>query len=346
MTRLGKSRLLILCFIFMFVLAMVAGCGTQQSPSQEKTTADQSSVKPEANKAEAPKEETKAAAQKHYTFGSSYMTLNNPQFLDWSKGFKSVFDPKGDKLVEADSQLNLSKQIADIEDLIAQKCDLIFFSAVDSKGIKPALLAAQKAGIPMIACDIPTQKEDVDLVATTVATDNVMAGRLAAEAIIKVMNKKANIGIIDWNVVQSVVDRDDGFLAAIKPFPDLKVVVRQNASASTESALPLMENFLQSNPEMNAVFCINDPSATGALAACEAAKRTDIKIFSVDGSQDGIKLVKQGKIVGTSAQFPVKMGETAANAAYKILAGEKVEKNTLVESAWIDSSNADQYVRK
>ncbi len=87
-----------------------------------------------------------------------------------------------------------------------------------------------------------------------------------------------------------------------------------------------MENFLQSNPEINAVFTINDPSAVGALAAIEAAKRTDIKIYSIDGSQDAIKLIKDNKIVGTSAQFPVKMGQTAGDLVYKVINGEKFEK--------------------
>lgn len=294
-----------------------------------------------------PLEEKNSGSEKrHYTFGCSYMTLNNPHFIEWSKGLKSVFELNGDILVEADSQLNLSKQISDIEDLVQQRCDLIFVSCVDSKGIKPALLTAKKAGIPIIVIDIPIEPEDDDLVVSTVCTNNLMAGKLAGEACVKAMSGKANIAIIDWDVIRSVVDRDNGFLEAIKPYPDMKVVVRQNASASTESALPVMENFLQSNPEINAVFCINDPTALGALAACEASKRTDIKIFSVDGSQDGIKLTKQGRIAGTSAQFPREMGIISAERAYKVLKGEKVEKITQIDSVWINSITADNYIGK
>ncbi len=106
-----------------------------------------------------------------------------------------------------------------------------------------------------------------------------------------------------------------------------------------------MENFLQSNPEINAVFTINDPSAVGALAAIEAAKRTDIKIYSIDGSQDAIKLIKDNKIVGTSAQFPVKMGQTAGDLVYKVINGEKFEKSVKVESVFIDQSNYQQYLK-
>jgi len=313
-------RFLSLILVLSSIASILASC---QSPAGKKTSGD----------------------KRRYTFGCSYMTLNNPHFIEWSKGLKSVFEPNGDILVEADSQLNLSKQISDIEDLVQQRCDLIFISCVDSKGIKPALLAAKNAGIPIIVIDIPIEPEDDNLIVSTVCTNNIMAGRLAGEACAKVMNGKANIAIIDWSVIRSVVDRDNGFLDAIKPYPGMKVVVRQNASASTESALPVMENFLQSNPEINVVFCINDPTALGALAACEASKRTDIKIFSVDGSKDGIKLTKQGKIVGTAAQFPREMGVITAKRAYEVLSGKTVEKRTLIDSVWIDSTNADTYLK-
>lgn len=281
---------------------------------------------------------------KKHVFAASYFTLNNPHFIDWSKGLKSeIVDKHGDKLIEVDAQLDINKQISDVEDFIQQKVDAIFIAPVDSKGIKTALLSAKKANIPVIIMDVPPQ--DTDLVTAMVTTDNFMAGKVLGEAMVKNTEGKANVAIIDWSVVQAVVDRTDGFSSAVKDAPGIKIVARQDGKASTESALPIMENFLQSNPEINTVFTINDPSAIGALAAIEAANRTDIKIYSIDGSQDAMKLIKDKKIVGTSAQFPVKMGQVAGDLVYKILNKENFEKWVKVESLFVDESNYQQYLK-
>lgn len=273
--------------------------------------------------------------KKTYTFGASYFTLNNPHFLDWRDGLNSVFEPNGD-MINADAQLDINKQIADVEDMIQQKVDAIFIAPADSKAIKTALLSAQEAGIPVIIMDVPV--EDTDLVVSTISTNNVSAGRVLGEALAKDFNGKANVAILDWPVVKAVTDRNDGFFAATKAFPDIKVVARQDGGASVEKSLPVMENFLQSNPEIQAVYCINDPSCIGAQNAIKAGNRLDINLYSIDGSQEGVKRSCNGQFVGTSAQFPVKMGKMAADIAYKVLKGEKVEL-VEVDSQWINKDN-------
>lgn len=278
------------------------------------------------------------------TFGASYFTLNNPHFLDWRDGLSSQFEPNGDTLVNADAQLDINKQIADVEDLIQQGVDAVLIAPADSKAIKTALLSAQAAGIPVVIMDVPV--EDTDLVSSTISTNNFMAGQVLGEALAKDFAGKANVALLDWPVVKAVTDRTDGFFSVVDQYPDIKIVARADGKASTEGSLPVMENFLQSNPEIQAVFCINDPSCMGAMAAIEAANRTDIKLYSIDGSQDGIKLTCEGKFVGTSAQFPVKMGEIAAQTVYKILNGEAVEPVIEVDSLWIDKDNCQDYIRE
>ena len=81
---------------------------------------------------------------------------------------------------------------------------------------------------------------------------------------------KANVAIMDWPVVKAVTDRTDGFAEAVKDYPEIKVIARPDGKASVEGGLPAMENILQSNPEVQAVFSINDPSGMGALNALRA----------------------------------------------------------------------------
>jgi ribose transport system substrate-binding protein len=279
-------------------------------------------------------------------FAASYFTMNNPHFIAWSDGLRSVIAAKGDRLIDLDPQLDINKQLAGIEDVLQQELAAIFIAPVDSEGIKSAYLACRKAGVPIVNIDIPIPEDLAELCAFQVTTDNVMAGRVLGEAMIRHTGGTANVALIDWSINKAVTDRTEGFEQAIANAPGIKVVTRLDAAASVESALPVMETMLQSHPEITAVFGINDPTCMGALSAIQAAQLEGrIGIYSIDGSKEGIDLVKEGKFVGTSAQFPYDMGVTAAETAYKMLAGEPVEKIIRVKSVFIDAGSVDEFLK-
>lgn len=329
------KKVIELVMIAVVGIFMMVGCGgapaTQPAPAEDEAVAEQ-------QPAAAPAEEQAEPR----TFGASYFTLNNPHFLDWRDGLNAVFEPNGDTLINADAQLDINKQISDVEDMIQQGVDAIFIAPADSKAIKTALLSAQEADIPVFIMDVPV--EDPELVVSTIATNNFMAGQVLGEALVKDFDGKAKVAILDWPVVKAVTDRTDGFFSAVEDYPGIEVVARQDGKASVEGSLPVMENFLQSNPEIQAVFCINDPSCMGAMSALEAAGRTDIKLYSIDGSADGVRLTCEGRFQGTSAQFPVTMGNIAAETAYKYLAGEQVEADIPVDSLWIGPDNCADFM--
>lgn len=333
-----SSRIISVLLGIILILALAA-CGST-SPSAPSTSSNaQSSSQQSASPAE-------STADGQRVFAASYFTMNNPHFIAWSEGLREVIEANGDRLIDLDAQLDINKQIADIEDVLQQDIAAIFVAPVDSEGIKTAYLSCQKAGVPVINIDIPIPDDLAELCAFQVTTNNVMAGEVLGKAMIKHTGGTANVALIDWSINKAVTDRTEGFEKAIADTPGIKVVARLDAAASVESAMPVMEAMLQSNPEIDAVFGINDPSCMDALSAIQAAKREgEIGIYSIDGSDEGLNLVKEGKFVGTSAQFPKKMGITAAETVYKMLAGEPFEKIIRVESIFVDSDNVDEFLK-
>ena len=105
-------------------------------------------------------EDIKAEKSGRKKFGATFMTLNNPYFVQLNEGIKEVIEANGDKLISLDPQLDVNKQIAEVEDLIAQKVDGIFLNPTDWKAIKPALEMAKKAGIPVYVVDAPVFNDD------------------------------------------------------------------------------------------------------------------------------------------------------------------------------------------
>lgn len=277
-----------------------------------------------------------------YTIGYSNMDSNNPHFVNWGDGLRNTLEPLGHTLVEIDAQNDGSKQISDVEDMIAQGCDVIMIAPVDSKGIKTALLACRDAEVPAFILDIPA--EDTELVTCTIATDNFSAGKLLADKLVEETGGQATVAVIDLSVSEAVRQRMDGFFSVVDQEPGISVVVREDCLPTVEDALPLVENYLQSNPEITDIFCYNDLTAQGAYNACIGAGRDEIRIYGIDGSADGIRLANEGKLVGTSAQFPIKMGEIAGETACKLLAGEEIEAEILIESLFIDQELSGDYM--
>ncbi|MGO3018834.1 MAG: substrate-binding domain-containing protein, partial [Anaerococcus sp.] len=105
----------------------------------------------------------------------------------------------------------------------------------------------------------------------------------------------------------------------------IELVASQPANFDRAEGLTVMENMIQANPNIKAVFCQNDEMALGAAEAL-AGNDNDIIIVGFDGNEDAIAAVKEGKIAATVAQKPDEMGKIAIETALKHLNGEQVEK--------------------
>jgi len=304
-------------------LLLAAGCGDGQETGKKKPD--------------------KGASKKGRLFGVTFQTMNNPFFVDLNEGLKKVIEARGDKLVTLDAQWNSLKQKNDISDLIHQGAAAIFINPVNWEGIRGSLIQAKRKGIPVVIVDAPAK--DMDLVLCTVASDNVKAGRLAAQALAKV-RPNAKIVILHLSVNKACIDRVAGFKAELAGHSGMKILDTQEGKGTTEGARPVMRDLIGRYPGLNAAFPINDPSALGAVSALESkGKLKDVTIVTVDGSIEAVKAVKAGKLLSTSAQFPKEIGRIAAQKVYEHLDGKPIkEKDIKVKVELITKDNADSFL--
>jgi ribose transport system substrate-binding protein len=228
--------------------------------------------------------------------------------------------------------------------LILKNAAVIFINPVNWEGIKGSLLQAKDKGIPCIVVDAPAK--DQDLVVCTVASDNVEAGRLACRALARV-TPEAKVVILHLSVNKACLDRVQGFLEEMAKYPGMKVLDTQEAKGTTEGARPVMRDLIGRFPDLDAVFPINDPSALGAISALESSgKLAQVTVVTVDGSQEGIKAIKAGKLLSTSAQFPKEIGRIAAEKLYAQIEGKPVEKDVKVRVELITAENAEAFLER
>ncbi|WP_414838524.1 D-ribose ABC transporter substrate-binding protein [Carnobacterium sp. TMP28] len=261
---------------------------------------------------------------KDLVIGVSLSTLNNPFFISVKDGIVDLAEEKGSEVKVLDAQDDTSKQSNDIDDLIQQGVDILLINPVDSSAISPSVEAANGAGIPVITIDRSSEGGEV---ITLVASDNVEGGKIAAQYIEEISGKQAKVAELEGIPGASATnERGQGFDDYAKD--TLDVVDKQTASFDRAKGLTVMENMLQANPEIQAVFAQNDEMALGAIQAIQAAGKTgEIQVVGFDGTDDGLAAIEAGTLSATVAQQPAEMGKLAMQAAFDHFAGKDVEKS-------------------
>lgn len=284
------------------------------------------------------KEVTKKAA-KDLKLGVSISTTNNPYFVAMRDGLDKFAGEKKVSLKVADAQDDAARQADDIQNFISQNVDAILINPVDSKAVVSSIKAANSANIPVILIDRGSEGGDV---LTTVASDNVEAGKMAAEFVVKELGEKAKaFELSGVPGASATVDRGKGFNKIAKT--KLDILSSQSANFDRAKALNTAQNMIQGHKDVQVIFAQNDEMALGAAQAVKSAGLKDILIVGIDGQPDAHDAIKNGDITATIAQQPAKMGEIAIQAAIDHYQGKKVKKTTVSPIYLVTKETVDQY---
>jgi len=254
-------------------------------------------------------------------------TLNNPFFVDLEAGAKEKADELGATLITLDSQDDSATEMSNMEDLINQEVDLILINPTDSDAVQSAVEAANTAGIPVITLDRGANGGEV---IAHIASDNVAGGVLAGEFIVEQLGGEGKVVELEGIPGASAArDRGEGFNKALEG-TNIEVVAKQTANFDRAEGLSVMENILQAQTEIDAVFAHNDEMALGALEAIKASGR-DILVVGFDATADAKAAVEEGTMAATVEQLPKMIGSLGVETAMKVIDGETVEKTIPVD---------------
>lgn len=253
------------------------------------------------------------------TVGLSVSTLDNPFFVTLRDGAQEMANELGLELLVTDARDSVSTQINDIEDLVQRGVDVLIVNPTDSDAVVPAVLAANAAGVPVIAVDrgVGAGAE----VAYFIASDNVAGGSSAGEFICDMLDGSGPVVELEGIPgVSATRERGEGFNTYISEnCPGIEIVARQTANFNRAEGLSVMENILVAQPDIDAVFAHNDEMALGALQAIEASGR-DILVVGFDATDDAVAAVDECRMGATVAQLPAQLGAQAVEAAADIIA--------------------------
>ncbi len=323
----------------------LAGCSntaTQTTTAAAANTTAAESAAPAETKAAGEEEASAPAEGGSYSFAFLPNTQNNTFQAAMNDTFKKLCQEKGYDYVCLDPDYDLNTQLSQMADVANQGFDAVFIIPVDSAGIRQGLEQISEKNIPILNVDTPVIDEDLDLVETVIATDAYNAGTLVGQQMAADYPDGGKIAILDFPSNESCVNRVAGFLDGLGDAKDkFEIVAQQDGAAALDVSMPIAEDIIQANPELNAFFCINDPSALGAAAAIKASGKTGIGVYSIDASPDGKAAILDGSFTAVAAQVPIGIAETAFVKAEELLAGQEIEKEILLPSFLVDKEKAE-----
>jgi len=283
------------------------------------------------------------------TIGVSVLTLTNPFF-------KVIADSMVDEAAKHDYQVivvsgdrDAKKQSDQIDDFIVKGVSAIVLNPCDSRSVGPAIQRANAAGIPVFTNDIKCQAEGAEVICH-IATDNYQGGRLAGQAMVELLGEAGGkVAILHFPQAESCQLRVKGFTEIIDAHnaetssEKIEIVTTLDGGGARDEGFNAAKDALEANPDMAAIFAINDPSGLGAYAALEAASKTDqVKIIAFDGQLIGKQAILEGKIVCDPIQFPDRMGRKTIEMIFKHFNGEAVPAELLIPSELYYQSDAEK----
>jgi len=223
---------------------------------------------------------------------------------------------------DRDEQLNV------IQGFVNKRVDGICLAPLDADAMVRPVNEAGRGGIPVVIFDSGLNAEP-SAYASYVATDNFRGGQLAGQVMAEKLGGKGNVIVLRYNQGSaSTHQREEGFLEAIKAFPDIKVISSdQYAGTTTESAMDKAQQVLNRYADqVNGIFAVCEPNAEGVLRALEDRKLAGKVVFvGFDSSQAMAQALRDGRMSAIVLQDPVQMGYLAIKAMVSKIRGEAVE---------------------
>lgn len=251
------------------------------------------------------------------------------------------------ELVIQDAQQDNAKQIAQIENFILQKVDVLIVAPNEAAPLTRPVQQAKEAGIKVVCLERNLLEPVYDIF---VGADNRAIGEMAGQFVAEKLQGVENPVVVELKGLLGTKPQEERHEGARQHIDQVAgvTVIEEVANWIQGEALKRMENVLQANPRIDAVYAHNDPMAVGAQLAAKNAGRADEMIFvgvdGLGGPDGGVQRVLDG-VLDCTFYYPTCAAEGLENAV-KLARGETVPKEIILEPAIITAENAQEWYEK
>ncbi|WP_407179140.1 sugar ABC transporter substrate-binding protein [Bradyrhizobium sp. STM 3562] len=235
---------------------------------------------------------------------------------------------------------SIPEQLSQIEDVVVKKPDAIVFIPVDYKAMVPGVEKINAANIPVVNI---TDRSAAGKFISFVGADDYSLGLETARYLLKALGGKGNIVIIE-GVKGSLtnVDRVRGFNDALKEAPGAKLLASQPGNYQRLQALQVMENLIESHPQIDGVLAANDAMAMGVIEALEGANRT-AQVIGINGTKEAVDAIKAGKLLASGDYNGFLQGCIGTTIAIRSLRKQPVVSEIVLKPTVVTKANYRPY---
>ncbi|HHV98384.1 MAG TPA: sugar ABC transporter substrate-binding protein [Clostridiaceae bacterium] len=332
---MAKKVLAILLLMF-FVLSMAVGCAQKETnqPANQTSKTDETSKADETAKTDGAEQ----TSGKKIKIGYVCNFMNAEWYQNVIKGAKHKAAQLGVDIDVADANNDSAQQVSFAENLMAQGIDVLALTPVDAKTLKPVIESAKAKGIAVV-----TESNPVGGEATTVGADNKAAGKMAGlwmGEYAKKNNMELKLLIVGFPNFEDCRLRVEGFKEGLEE-TGAKYTIKQEVDSQglKEKALAVSTDALTANPDINAIFGINDDSTQGAIQAYKSSGLDMSKLvavgFGLEGSVGREALLNNTPIKAELAMFPEYVGALLVESCVKAYNGEKLPERLVTPTTMI-----------
>ncbi|UOE45071.1 sugar ABC transporter substrate-binding protein [Agromyces larvae] len=289
-----------------------------------------------------------SAGDDSYTIGIANFTLDGPYFSGMDKAIKDEAEKQGAETISTDADGDAAKLASNVEDLISKNVDAVVISGGPLESAPAVLNSLSAASIPVVLVD---RKFATGEYTSWIGPDNEQIGVQNGEYLESILPDGGKVGIIKGGPADNSIGlaRTNGLKSVLSENAAFSIVEAPDFGGwGSDGGLSVMESLLATDPDLAAVFCENDAMCLGAQRAIENAGLSDqIVIAAVDGQLEALEAIaKPSNYVVTGLNSADEIGRLGLNRALEILAGEDVEKDTVVPSPQITKDNAQEFIDK
>ncbi|MDZ7292288.1 MAG: ABC transporter substrate-binding protein [candidate division KSB1 bacterium] len=222
-------------------------------------------------------------------------------------------------------ETDIAGQIAILEDYINKKVDAIVLAACDTKALNPLIDRAMDNGIPVVTIDSGV---DYDRPLSFIATDNIKAAELAADALARLVGFKGEVALMPHvpGAATSII-REEGFKKGIAKYAAIELVAVQYSHSDVATAMSAIENILSAHPNLDGIFATTEAGTLGTVQALTARNKIGkVKVVGFDAATDEITALRNGGVQALVVQDPFKMGYLGVKVALDAIAKRPVAK--------------------
>lgn len=265
---------------------------------------------------------------------------SDPFYITMACAAKEEAKAKGmDFAVDGSAQWDVSVQRPLVDSVAAARPDGLLISPVDTTALTPSLKQIQSSGTKVGLVD--TTVTDPSIGITRISSDNEKGGRVAADALAKLMKEKGSVIVISVKPGVSTTDaRIKGFTEEMAKYPGIKVLPTLYDNDLPATAASQIQSTLAAHPDLGGVFAGNTNTGKGiATGLKQAGKQGAVKVAAFDAEPDEIEALKAGTLQVLVAQDPAGIGRQAVDELAAAFEGKKVRKSVGTNMVAITKDN-------